>query len=105
MNAGAANSFGISAILSPTDQLNGIHFIAKELNILPKLTVGQFELSFFVTSEPPQSLPIETHIIVLGERLGAVHLPNSGDNAKMSPCLGFSQQTDFPKILLLIRDF
>src|ERR1035437_28844 len=59
----------------------------------------------FAPTETPKSLPIETHIVVLRQRLGAIHLPNSGDHAKMSPCLGFSQQTDFTKILLLIGDF
>src|ERR1035437_9487648 len=59
----------------------------------------------FATTEAPKSLPIQTHIIVLRQRLGAVHCPNSGDHIEMSACLCLAQEADFTKILLLIRHF
>src|ERR1035437_3510438 len=59
----------------------------------------------FAASQSPKSLPIQTHIIVLRQRLGAVHCPNSGDHIEMSACLCLAQEADFTKILLLIRYF
>src|ERR1035437_10275360 len=59
----------------------------------------------FTASESPKPLPIETHIVVLRQRLGAIHRPNPRDDIEVTTRLGFPQETDFPKILLLIRDF
>src|ERR1035437_1241795 len=59
----------------------------------------------FATTEAPKPLPIETHIIVLCQGLSAIHRANSRDHIEVATRLGFPQETDFPKIFLLIRDF
>src|ERR1035437_5088350 len=59
----------------------------------------------FAPAQSPQSLPIQTHIVVLRQRLGAVHCPNSGDHIEVSTGLGFPQETNFAKIFFLIWHF
>src|ERR1035437_3327044 len=59
----------------------------------------------FAATQTPKSLPIETHIIVLRQGLSAIHGANPRDHIEVATRLGFPQETDFPKIFLLIRHF